>query len=138
VTSGSGILVDSNVLLDVLTRDAIWFDWSITALAEAANHARLVINPIVYAEISVKFESIEELEEALPRVVLEREGLPFEAAFMAGKAYASYRRKKGTKHSPIGDFLIGAHAAIRRYDLLTRDTGRYRTYFPSVRLIAPQ
>ena len=131
------ILVDSNVLLDVATRDPRWSDWSAQALADAADAAILVINPLIYAEVSIGFARIEELEDALPTSVFRRDSLPYEAAFLAGKSFLDYRRRGGRRTSPLPDFYIGAHAAISRFRLLTRDAGRYRTYFPTVELIAP-
>lgn len=133
----SGVLVDSNVILDVLTEDPTWFDWSSAALAAAAEREVLVVNPLVYAEVSVRFERIEELDAALPPEHFRREGLPWEAGFLAGKCFRSYRRGGGTRRSPLPDFYVGAHAAVRGYTLLTRDPGRYRTYFPRLKLIAP-
>ncbi len=133
----SGILVDSNVLLDVMTEDTRWFPWSAGALARAADESLLVINPIVYAEVSVRFARIEELEEALPPI-LHRLALPWEAAFLAGKSFVQYRRRGGRKRAPLPDFYIGAHAAVSGMSLLTRDAARYRTYFPKLRLIAPE
>jgi predicted nucleic acid-binding protein len=133
----SRVLVDSNVLLDVFTEDPAWFDWSSDVLAEMAEHSVLVVNPIIYAEISVRFESIEELEQVLPPDQFAREPLPWEAAFLAGKSYMAYRRRGGERRSPLPDFYIGAHAAVRGMTLLTRDASRYRTYFPALRLIAP-
>lgn len=130
-------LVDSNVMLDVLTADPAWAQWSEGALAQARDDGPLVINPIVYAEVSVGFERIEDLDDALPFNDFEREPLPYQAGFLAGKAFLTYRRKGGERRSPLPDFYIGAHAAVRRYRLLTRDVTRYRTYFPSVELIAP-
>ncbi len=132
-----GVLVDSNVLLDILTEDRRWLSWSSTALERAANDSRLVINPIVYGEVSIRFERIEELDDALPATMFEREPVPYDASFLAGKAFLAYRRRSGTKTSPLPDFLIGAHAAIRGYSVLTRDISRYRTYFPRLPLIAP-
>ncbi|MGE0225035.1 MAG: type II toxin-antitoxin system VapC family toxin [Acetobacteraceae bacterium] len=134
----SAILVDSNVLLDVMTEDSRWFDWSADALAAAADRHRLVINTIIYAEISLRYTRIEELEDALPRGLIEREAIPYEAAFLAGKAFLAYRRRGGTKRSPLPDFLIGAHAAIAGHRLLTRDPARYRTHFPGIEVIAPR
>lgn len=131
-------LVDSNVLLDVMTEDARWFEWSAAALEQAADAARLVINPVIYAEVSVRYRRIEDLDAALPRAMLDREAIPFEAAFLAGKAYLAYRRRGGRKRSPLPDFFIGAHAAIAGYRLLTRDAARYRTYFPRIAVIAPK
>lgn len=131
-------LVDSNVLLDILTEDPTWSPWSIPALAAARDAGTLVINPIVYAEVSVRFARIEELDAAIPATDFLREELPYSAGFLAGKAYIRYRRQGGTKNSPIADFYIGAHAAVCDYDLLTRDTARYRTYFPKLALVAPE
>ena len=130
-------LVDSNVLLDVLTQDDEWLDWSAAALARAANDAGLVINPIVYAEVAARFERIEDLEAALPQAYYERRPLPWEAAFLAGRCFVKYRRRGGAGRSPMPDFYIGAHAAIEGLTLLTRDPRRYRTYFPALRLLAP-
>ena len=131
------VLVDSNVLLDVATGDPVWGTWSGSTLERTADHAVLVINPLVYAEVSIGFETIEELESALPADVYQREDLPYEAAFLAGKSFLAYRREGGTKRSPLPDFYIGAHAAVAGYRLLTRDATRYRTYFPKLQLIAP-
>lgn len=133
----SAVLVDSNVLLDVATRHSEWFDWSRGALALAGESDVLVINPIVYAEVSIGYDRIERLEDAVPASMYRRDPLPYEAAFLAGKAYVSYRRAGGTRSSPLPDFFIGAHAAVAGYRLLTRDATRYRTYFPTVDLIAP-
>lgn len=133
----SAILVDSNVLLDVMSRDAEWFGWSSGAISRAAEHHRLVINPVIYGEISIGFAKIEELDEAVPREIFDREPLPFEAAFLAGKCFVEYRRRGGNRKAPLPDFFIGAHAALAGYQLLTRDTRRYRSYFPKLRVIAP-
>lgn len=130
-------LVDSNVLLDVFTEDDEWLDWSSRALERCADAGRLLINPIVYAEVSLRFESIEELDEALPREYFRREDLPWPAAFLAAQAFLQYRRRGGPRAHPLPDFYIGAHAAIAGYTLLTRDPRRYRTYFPKLRVIAP-
>ncbi len=131
-------LVDTNVLLDLLTEDPVWLSWSARALAQAGDRSRLMINPIIYAEISVGFGTIEALDAALPEAFVEREPISYDAAFLAGKAFAAYRRRGGTKRSPLPDFFIGAHAAIAGHRLLTRDAARYRTYFPAVSLIAPE
>ena len=131
------ILVDSNVLLDIFTEDKIWFQWSSATLAEYAEHDLLYINPIIYSEISVGFERIEELESALPSDYILRDNLPYEAAFLAGKCFLKYRKAGGEKRSPLPDFYIGAHAAVKGWSLLTRDKGRYQTYFPKLNLIAP-
>jgi predicted nucleic acid-binding protein len=133
----SGVLVDSNVLLDVLTEDPRWFAWSSEKLARCADTGPLAIDPIIYAEVSIRFVDIAELEEVLPPGVFERLPLPWEAAFLAGKCFLRYRRSKGVKRSPLPDFYIGAHAAVAGLALLTRDAARYRTYFPKLRLIAP-
>jgi predicted nucleic acid-binding protein len=133
----SGVLVDSNVVLDVLTEDPRWFAWSAEALARCADQSGLVINPIVYAEVSVGFDRIEDVEAALPADVFVRSPLPWDAAFLAGRCFRSYRRRGGEKRSPLPDFYIGAHAAVSGLSLLTRDPARYRTYFPKLALIAP-
>jgi predicted nucleic acid-binding protein len=133
----SAVLVDSNVLLDIMTEDERWFSWSAAAMESAANSFRLVINAVIYAEVSVRYSRIEDLEAALPKGLIERETIPFEAAFLAGKAFLRYRRRGGTKRSPLPDFVIGAHAAVAGYRLLTRDTARYRTEFPGLPLISP-
>jgi predicted nucleic acid-binding protein len=133
----SAIFVDSNVLLDVMTEDPQWFAWSSEALARCANSAVLIINPVVYAEVSIRFAAIEELEDALPKSIFERRDIPWEAAFLAGKCFLKYRRAGGRKPVSLPDFFIGAHAAIEKLDLLTRDPSRYRTYFPTVKLITP-
>ncbi len=131
------IIVDSNVLLDVVTDDPTWGAWSAQSLERAADEAILLINALIYAEVSVGFDSIEALEEALPPDLYRRERLPYEAAFLAGKAFLRYRLAGGARRSPLPDFYIGAHAAVAGYRLLTRDATRYRTYFPTVELIAP-
>ena len=130
------VLVDSNVLLDVITEDPTWRAWSDGALSDAADRGTLILNPIVYAELSGGFARIEDLDAALAPRVLRREALPWEAAFLAGKALVQYRRRGG-RRSPLPDFYVGAHAAVRGYALLTRDAARYRTYFPGLSLIAP-
>lgn len=131
------VLVDSNVLLDIATRDPRWQEWSSNALARAADESPLAINPIIYAEVSIRYETIEELEVVVPAKVFRREPLPYEAGFLAGKAFISYRRRGGGRSLPLPDFYIGAHAAVAGFKLLTRDASRYRTYFPTVELIAP-
>lgn len=133
----SAVLVDSNILLDVMTEDASRLSWSVSAIERAADTSRLVVNPVIYAEASVRFTRIEELDAALPSDLFEREPIPYEAAFLAGKAYLAYRRRGGTDRSPLPDFFIGAHAAVSSYRLLTRDSARYRAYFPKLSLIAP-
>lgn len=133
----TAVLVDSNVLLDIMTEDARWLPWSAEAIAQAADRFRLVINPIIYAEVSARYSRIEELDAALPRAMFDREAIPYEAAFLAGKCFLAYRRQGGTKRAPLPDFLVGAHAAIAGYRLMTRDVARYRSYFPKLTLIAP-
>lgn len=131
------IMVDSNVLLDILTEDKSWFAWSAAKLAECAESSTLCINPIIYSEVSVGFNQIEDLEDALPENTFARLHIPYEAAFLAGKCFLRYRRDGGLKRSPLPDFLIGAHAAVGKLTLLTRDSARYRTYFPTLTLIFP-
>jgi len=133
----SRTLVDSNVLLDILTEDPMWSGWSGDALAEAVEAGPVYINPVIYSEVSVRFTTIEALDDALPPQDYRREPIPWAAAFLAGKVFLDYRRNQGTKSTTLPDFFIGAHAAVADLDLLTRDVGRYRTYFPTVVLIAP-
>ncbi len=132
-----GVLVDSNVLLDIATNDPTWSDWSGTALAESAERATLIINPIIYAEVSIGYSTIEALDAALPAALYKREALPWEAGFLAGKCFLQYRRRGGLRGSPLPDFYIGAHAAVEHLALLTRDAARYRSYFPTIDVIAP-
>lgn len=136
-SSATATLVDSCVILDVATGDAQWADWSASRIAEAMDTGRVVINPLIYAEVSVGYETVEELDEILPASDYEREPLPCRVGFAAGKAYLRYRRGGGDKRSPMPDFYIGAHAVIAGYRLLTRDARRYRTYFPRLELIVP-
>jgi len=131
------VTLDSSVILDIVTEDPAWAEWSEGALARARDDGMLAINPIVYAEVSTGFDRIEDLDDVVPADDFRREALPYEAGFVAGKAYLAYRRRGGQKRSPLPDFYIGAHAAVRGYRLLTRDASRYRTYFPTVTLIAP-
>lgn len=131
------IMIDSNVLLDVLTEDADWFAWSAAQISQCAEQAVLCINPVIYAEVSIGFAQVEDLEAALPEDTFARLPIPYEAAFLAGKCFMRYRRAGGTKRSPLPDFLIGAHAAVASMSLLTRDSSRYRTYFPAISLICP-
>ncbi|NES18529.1 MAG: type II toxin-antitoxin system VapC family toxin [Symploca sp. SIO3E6] len=133
----SEILVDSNVILDVITEDPIWFDWSSQMLTDYANRGDLVINPIIYAEIAIGFNQPEEVEEALPEDFFRRDPLPYSAAFLAGQSFLAYRQRGGERRSPLPDFYIGAHAAVANLPLLTRDVNRYQTYFPFVQLITP-
>jgi predicted nucleic acid-binding protein len=131
------VMIDSNVLLDLVTEDRAWLTWSEAAVMDAAKTSRLVINAVIFAEVSIGYARIEDMEAALPTNLIEREALPCEAAFLAGKAFAAYRRRGAQERSPLPDFFIGAHAAIRGYRLLTRDAARYRTYFPRLALITP-
>lgn len=130
-------LIDSCVLLDVINGDEDWAEWSAARIAAAVDEGRAVINPLIYAEVSVGYRTVEELEELLPSDGYEREPLPYMAGFAAGKAFLSYRRSGGLKRSPMPDFYIGAHAAVAGYRLLTRDVNRYRSYFPTIDIIAP-
>jgi predicted nucleic acid-binding protein len=130
-------LVDSCVLLDVLGQDPVWGSRSEQALASALDTGPVAINPLIYAEVSIRFTRIEELDAVLPPADFRREALPYAAGFLAGKAFATYRRRGGNKRSPLPDFYIGAHAAIAGHRLLTRDMTRYETYFPRVRLVHP-
>jgi len=131
------VLVDSNVIIDVATEDPEWGEWSASALEKCADASVLVINPVIYAEVSIGFKTIEELEDVLPPEYFRREPVPWEAAFLAGKCFVRYRRRRGARATTLPDFFIGAHAATREYRLLTRDATRFRTYFPSVRLVSP-
>ncbi len=132
------VLVDSNVLLDLLTRDPVWYIWSAEALEKLAETTTLVINPIIYAEVSAHFTGIEEVDAALPADRFRRDPLPWDAAFLAGKSYVAYRRRGGQRSSPLPDFYIGAHAAVAGMILLTRDARRYRSYFPTLNIVAPE
>ena len=131
------VLVDSNVLIDVSEADPVWGEWSFQALSRASATEVLVVNPIVYAEVSAGYARIEELEQFLPASVFKREPIPFEAAFLAGKVHLKHRRRGGASRSPLPDFFIGAHAAVCGHKLLTRDARRYRAYFPRLEIIAP-
>lgn len=131
------VLVDANVLLDVLTDDPRWYDWSAAQLDACAGDTVLCINPIIYAEVSIGFERIEDLGDALSPEDFIRLELPWEAGFLAGKAFLRYRRARGSRTSPLPDFYIGAHAAIEGMTLLTRDAKRYRSYYPKLELICP-
>ena len=133
----SRVLVDANILIDIATDDPNWAKWSADALEHAGRGRQLVINPLIYAEVSVAFSRIEDLDQLLPSGLFQREDLPWEAGFLAGKAYLGYRRRGGARTSPLPDFYISAHAAVRDYALLTRDAARYATYFPTVQLITP-
>jgi len=133
----TSILVDPNVLLDVMTLSTKWFDWSRAALKTAIEDSRVVINPIVYAEISTRFKDAEELDAQPFMAFLHREDIPWPAAFMAGRPHVQYRRRGGTRTNTLPDFFIGAHALVSNHFLLTRDTSRFETYFPTLKIIAP-
>jgi predicted nucleic acid-binding protein len=130
-------LVDSNVLFDLLSQDDEWSDWSASMLADAAEQGMVAVNPIIYAEVSIRYDRIEDLDLALPAEYFVRLPLPNEAAFLAGQVFLRYRRRGGARISPLPDFFIGAHAAVSGLTLLTRDARRYRSYFPKLRIVAP-
>lgn len=131
------MLVDTNVLVDVLENDPDWADWSIAQLRAQSRVFQLVINPIIYSELSLAFSTVEALEQVLDKMELRMLEIPRPALFLAGKAFVQYRRSRGIKSNVLGDFFIGAHAAVSRLPVLTRDTRRYKNYFPTVRLVAP-
>ncbi|HXC55812.1 MAG TPA: type II toxin-antitoxin system VapC family toxin [Rhizomicrobium sp.] len=133
----TAVLVDSNVLLDLFTKDRTWFDRSRDALERLANNHSLVINPIIYAEVSVHFASVEAVDEALLPAQFRREPIPFDAAFLAGKVFARYRKRGGSRIAPLPDFFIGAHAAVSGYKLLTRNARDYRRNYPGLEIVAP-
>ena len=133
----TAVLVESNVLIDLLTQDPVWFDWSYQALVHAGDSSRLVINAVIYAEVSLRYSRIEDLDHDLSTDFYSREAIPFAAGFLAGKCHLDYRRRGGHRTSPLPDFLIGAHARVSGYRLLTRDPVRFRTYFRDLDLIAP-
>jgi predicted nucleic acid-binding protein len=133
-----GILVDSNIILDVFLDDPNWAEWSESKLVKLSSITKLFINPVVYSEVSIGFQRIEELEFALKQTGFQMLEIPKEALFLAGKAFLTYRKNRGTKRSPLPDFYIGAQAAILKMDLITRDPSRYRTCFPTVQLITPK
>jgi predicted nucleic acid-binding protein len=131
------LLVDTNVLLDVVTNDPIWADWSQRQLEKLAFETRLAVNPVVYAELSIGFQRIAEVDAVLDQTGIGVEEIPRPALFLAGKAFVDYRARSGTKTGVLPDFFIGAHVVVAGLALLTRDAGRYRTYFPTIRLITP-
>lgn len=130
-------LIDTNILLDLVTDNPDWFEWSLARLDDAALAGRLLINDIVYAEISIRYDRIEDLDAMLSGTMIQIAPTPRSALFLAGKAYRQYRAAGGTRTGVLPDFFIGAHATVEGWPLLTRDTSRYRTYFPKVTLIAP-
>ncbi|NOY71955.1 MAG: PIN domain-containing protein [Gammaproteobacteria bacterium] len=133
----NGVLIDSCVLLDLFTDDANWADWSESILERYSQTNTLYINSIVYTEVSIGFENIEEVDSAISQIGIKVLEMPREALFLTGKIFLKYRRSKGKKTSPLPDFFIGAHASVSRFDLITRDLGKYKTYFPQVKLIRP-
>jgi predicted nucleic acid-binding protein len=135
--TGKGVLVDSNIILDVFTDDPNWADWSESMLEEYSNVSTLYINSIVYSEISIGFNRIEDLESAIIGAGFQMLDFPKEALFLAGKAFLKYKKKRGARSSPLPDFFIGAQAAVLNIALITRDVSRYRSYFPTVNLITP-
>jgi predicted nucleic acid-binding protein len=130
-------LVDTNVLIDIAVRDPAWLKWSRSQLENARRRGGIIINQIIFAEFSIRYETLGQVEDVLPEDEFRREGLPFEAAFAAARAFSHYRKRGGSRERVLPDFMIGAHAAIRGYPILTRDPAPYRTYFPGVALITP-
>lgn len=130
-------LVDTNVLIDALSQHSVWTRWSTEAMTTARSTGALVINPVIYAEFIQPFASKDAVDAALPTTLFRRDDLPWEAAFLAGQAFKSYRRRGGVRPSPLPDFYIGAHAQVAGLTLLTRDSRRFRTYFPDVDIVAP-
>ena len=131
------ILVDSSVLLDILQQDPDWYPWSFEQLLSHGSCSQLIINPVIYAEVSIGYAALEDLESALAEIGLQIQETPREALFLAGKAFLQYRRRGGGRLAPLPDFFIGAHAAVTGMPLITRDTTRVNHYFPGVQLIAP-
>jgi predicted nucleic acid-binding protein len=132
------LLVDTNVLVDVLEDDPQWADWSVRQLRAQSQVHELVINPVIYSELSLTFDSVKDLDEAVDGMGLTLQELPRPALFLAGKAFVKYRREGGTKGNVLADFFIGAHAAVLSCAILTRDGRRYRNYFPRVALVTPE
>ena len=130
-------LVDTNVIVDILSQDPTWSDWSESTIERCAREGPLAINPIIWAELAVGFQRIEDLDAALPEAEWIRLPLPWAAGFLAGRCFATYRRRGGTRTSPLPDFYIGAHAAVEGLVLVTRDATRFRTYFPRLEVMAP-
>ena len=131
------LLVDTNVLVDVLQNDPQWAEWSISQMRAHSSLHALVINPIIYAEMSLSFSTLEALDDVVVTLALELREIPRAALFLAAKAYAQYRRRGGSKLHVLPDFFIGAHAAVEGWQLLTRDANRFRTYFPTLDVLAP-
>lgn len=133
----SSTLIDSNILIDLFDEDSEWRDWSAAMLYAARKRGDVVINPLIFAEVSAGYDSLEEVDGLLAAPFFRREPLPWDAAFLAGRAFWRYRQRGGTRTSPLPDFYIGAHAAVAGHTLLTRDPRRYRHYFPKLRIVAP-
>ena len=133
----NGVFVDSCVLLDLFTNDVNGADWSENILEKYSQTNSLYINSIVYTEVSIGFNKVEEVEQAIARLGIKVLEMPREALFLTGKVFLNYRKNKGTKVSPLPDFFIGAHASVSAFELITRDSGKYKTYFPQVKLIHP-
>ena len=133
----NGVFIDSCVLLDLFTDDPTWGEWSESILEKYSQTNTLYINSIVYTEVSIGFKKIEDLEQAITELEIKVLEIPREALFLTGKVYLKYRKNKGTKTSPLPNFFIGAHVTVSKFDLITRDLGRYKTYFPQARLIHP-
>lgn len=131
------ILVDSNIILDIMSEDPSWYGWSSANLARLGDASVLVINSVIYSEVSIRFDRIEDLDGALDPMLFRRDPIPWEAAFLAGKTFLKYRRAGDARRSPLPDFFIGAHASVSAMCLITRDPTRYRQYFPKLQLIAP-
>ena len=129
-------LVDTNVILDIITQDTKWRSWSEGALRNAAESTTLTINPIIFAEVSLKFDRIEDADAVL--LDFARDPLPYEAGFLAGKAFLQYKKRGGSRRAPMPDFYVGAHAVVERMAFLTRDEARYRTYFPGLNIVGPR
>ncbi len=134
----NGIFVDSCVLLDLFTDDENWADWSQSALEKYSQTNTLYINSIVYTEISITFNKVEEVESAIEELGIKVLEMPREALFLTGKVFLKYRKNQGKNNSPLPDFFIGAHASVSRFGLITRDLAKYKTYFPQIKLIHPQ
>ena len=132
------MFVDTNILVDVFENDPQWVDWSIAQLHEQSKTHQLCINPIIYSELSLTFATVEAMDQTLNSLELIMLEIPKPALFLAGKAFVQYRRNGGIKQNVLGDFFIGAHAAVSGLPILTRDTRRYKNYFPTVQLVSPQ
>lgn len=132
------VLVDSCVILDVIAAQGEWAEWSTAALSGVGGGTMLFLNPIVFAEVSVGFATVHDVAASLDGLNFQYADLPWDAAFLAGNAFTAYRRRGGIRNSPLPDFFIGAHALVAGMTLLTRDARRYRTYFPKLKLLAPE